>query len=116
MARAVGLVESVARSRGIPFPVQMTTATTDGTTTWAFRYSSEGMSRTLYQSTDVSTLRSQYPDHPVLHELSDDTRIVVSEPLGDLQGAWREIPESSSVMVHGGDDEVVPFAPVDPVS
>ena len=92
----------------------MTVATTDGDTTWAFRYSSEGRSRSLFQSTDVSTLRHQYPDNPVLHEVSDDARLVVSEPLGDLQGAWREIPESSSVLVHGADDEVRPFAPVAP--
>ena len=94
----------------------MTVATADGDTTWAFRYSSEGMSRSLFQSTDVSTLRAQYPDNPVLHDLSDDARLVVSEPLGDLQGAWREIPEASSVMVHGADDEVVPFAPTSPVA
>ena len=46
--------------------------------------------------------------------MSDDARLVVSEPLGDLQGAWREIPEASSVMVHGADDEVQPFAPIAP--
>lgn len=114
VARAVGVVESVARSYGIEFPVQMTVATTDGDTTWAFRYSSEGRSRSLFQSTDVSTLREQYPDHPVLHELSDDARLVVSEPLGSLQGAWREVPESSSVLVHGADDELAPFAPIAP--
>jgi predicted glutamine amidotransferase len=114
VARAVGLVEEVGRTHGITFPVQMTVATTDGDTTWAFRYSSEGRSRTLFQSTDVSTLRQQYPDHPVLHNVSDDARLVVSEPLGSLQGAWREVPEASSVMVHGGDDEVRPFAPVAP--
>jgi len=116
VARAVGLVEQVGRSHGIDFPVQMTVATTDGDTTWAFRYSSEGRSRSLFQSTDVSTLRRQYPDNPVLHAVSDDARLVVSEPLGSLQGAWREIPESSSVMVHGADDEVVPFAPVAPIA
>ena len=44
------------------------------------------MSRSLFQSTDVATLRHQYPDHPVLHALSDDTRLVVAEPLRDLQG------------------------------
>ena len=86
----------------------MTVATTDGDTIWAFRYSSEGRSRSLFHSTDVSTLRHQYPDNPVLHQLSDDARLVVSEPLGDLQGAWHEVPESSGVMVHGADDEVAP--------
>ena len=114
VARAVGLVEEVGRTHGVEFPVQMTVATTDGDTTWAFRYSSEGRSRSLFQSTDVSTLRHQYPDNPVLHGVSDDARLVVSEPLGSLQGAWREIPESSSVLVHGADDEVQPFVPIAP--
>jgi len=41
VARAVGLIEEVGRTHGVPFPVQMTVATTDGDSTWAFRYSSE---------------------------------------------------------------------------
>jgi len=92
----------------------MTVATTDGDTTWAFRYSSEGRSRSLFHSTDVSTLRDQYPDNPVLHELSEDARLVVSEPLGDLYGAWREVPESTCVVVHGGREELRPFVPAEP--
>jgi glutamine amidotransferase len=111
VARAVGLVEEVGRSHGIEFPVQMTVATTDGDTTWAFRYSSEGRSRSLFQSTDVSTLRSQYPDNPVLHGLSDDARLVVSEPLGSLKGAWREVPESTCLVIQGGREQLHPFTP-----
>jgi len=114
VARAVGYIEEVARRHEIEFPVQMTVATTDGDTTWAFRYSSEGRSRSLFRSTDVSTLRHQYPDNPVLHDLSDDARLVVSEPLGDLRGAWHEVPEASGVVVHGAEDEVRPFAPQAP--
>jgi predicted glutamine amidotransferase len=114
MARAVGLVEAIGRRRGVQFPIQMTVATTDGDTTWAFRYSSEGRSRSLFHSTDVSTLRDQYPDNPVLHELSEDARLIVSEPLGDLHGAWREVPESTCVVVHGGREELRPFVPADP--
>jgi glutamine amidotransferase len=89
----------------------MTVATTDGNTTWAFRYSSERSSRSLFHSTDVSTLRAQYPDHPLLHDLSDDTRLVVSEPLGDLQGAWREVPESTCLVVHGAGEDLSAFVP-----
>jgi predicted glutamine amidotransferase len=114
VARAVGLVEEVAGRHGIADPVQMTVATTDGETTWAFRYSSAHSSRSLFHSTDISTLRHQYPDNPTLHELSDDARLVVSEPLGDLQGAWREVPESSFVTVHGAQEEIRPFAPIVP--
>ena len=66
VARAVGFVEATGRRHGLEFPIQMTVVTTDGETTWAFRYSSEGRSRSLFHSTDVSTLRAQYPDNPIL--------------------------------------------------
>ncbi|MGZ8736212.1 MAG: class II glutamine amidotransferase [Nocardioides sp.] len=112
VARAVGLVEETGRRHGIEHPVQMTVATTDGDTTWAFRYSTVGRSRSLFHSADVTTLRDQYPDNPVLHDLSDDARLVVSEPLGDLHGAWREVPESSCLIVHGDQEELRPFSPV----
>jgi len=112
VASAAGLIEEVGRRVGIERPLQMTVATTDGETTWAFRYSSEGKSRTLFHSNDVSTLRHQHPDIPALQEISDDTVLVVSEPLGDLVGAWSEIPESSSVVVHGAHVEVDDFAPI----
>jgi predicted glutamine amidotransferase len=112
VARAVGLVEATGHEHGVGFPMQMTVATTDGTTTWAFRYSSEGRSRSLFHSADISTLRTQYPDNPVLHDLGDDARLVVSEPLGDLRGAWREVPESSCVVVRGGVEEIRPFSPL----
>ena len=56
-------------------------------------------------------LRKQYPANPVLHDLADSTRVVVSEPLGDLKGAWHEVPESSCLVVHGGHEELLPFVP-----
>lgn len=109
--RAVGLIESTGRDAGVENPIQMTVSTTDGTNIWAFRYSSEGRSRSLFHSTAVDTLRAQYPDHPVLHELSHDTRIVVSEPLGDLAGAWNEVPESTYVVISGGREVLESFTP-----
>jgi hypothetical protein len=33
------------------------------------------------------------------------------EPLGDLAGAWNEVPESSYGVVHHGHDELHPFRP-----
>jgi glutamine amidotransferase len=109
--RAVGLIEATGRKQGVEDPVQMTLATTDGNSLWVFRYSSERDSRSLFYSTDVETLRAQYPDHPVLHKLSADTRLVVSEPLGDLAGAWNEVPESSCGVVQHGQEELRPFTP-----
>ena len=65
----------------------------------------------VFHSTDVRTLRHQYPDNPVLHAVSDQTRLVVSEPLGDLKGAWRAVPEATSVLIEGGREELRPFTP-----
>jgi glutamine amidotransferase len=112
--RAVGLVEATGRRHGVEHPIQMTVATSDGERLWAFRYSSEGRSRSLFHSTDVRTLRHQYPDNPILHEVSDETRLVVSEPLGDLKGAWRAVPEATSVLIEGGREELRPFTPAGP--
>jgi len=52
--------------------------------------------------------------NPVLHQLSDETKIVVSEPLGDLAGAWNEVPESSYGVIQQGQDELRPFTPRPP--
>jgi predicted glutamine amidotransferase len=109
--RMVGLVEEVGRRHGIEYPLQMTIATTDGKNVWAFRYSSERQSRSLYFSTDVLTLRKMYPERPSLQEVSDETRIIVSEPLGDLAGVWNEVPESSYGLVCEGEDALHPFRP-----
>ena len=109
--RAVGLIEETGRRHDVEHPIQMTVATTDGDSIWAFRYSSERDSRSLFFSTEVQTLRHQYPDNPVLHGLSDETRIVLSEPLGDLAGAWNAVPESSWGVVQPGQDELHPFTP-----
>ena len=109
--RMVGLVEETGRKHGVAHPLQMTVATTDGARLWAFRYSSEGESRSLFFSTDVRTLRAQHPDNPRLAELSDESRVVVSEPLGDLSGAWNPVPESSYGVVQEGADELHPFRP-----
>jgi glutamine amidotransferase len=111
VARAVGLIEEVGRRHGHQFPIQMTVATSDGETLWAFRYSSEGRSRSLFHNQDISALRAQYPDNPVLHRLSDDTRLVVSEPLGGLQGAWLEVAEGACLVVRDGEQTQLPFAP-----
>ena len=70
--------------------------------------------RSPVYSSKVDTLREQYPDNPVLHCLSDETRLVVSEPLGELAGAWNEVPESSYGVIQAGQDELRPFKPRPP--
>ena len=112
--RTVGFVEQVGRNHGVEHPIQMTIATTDGGNVWAFRYSSEGDSRSLYFSTRMDALKALYPESEELAGLSDETRVVVSEPLGDLPGAWNEVPESHVGIVQPGADELRPFTPTPP--
>ncbi|HXZ71855.1 MAG TPA: class II glutamine amidotransferase [Streptosporangiaceae bacterium] len=111
VARAIGFVEARGRQRGVEHPFQGTIATSDGESLWAFRYSSEGRSRSLFFTRDVRQLRQQYPDREILREVSDDTRLVVSEPVGDLPGAWIEMPEAHYGVVSKGNDQLLPFAP-----
>jgi predicted glutamine amidotransferase len=109
--QAIGLVEAVADRLGVPNPFQGTVATTDGETIWAFRYSSEKKSRSLFYTTDVPTLRKLYPERALFQEVSDNARLIVSEPLGDVAGVWNEVPESSYGIVGPDHAEMCPFQP-----
>jgi predicted glutamine amidotransferase len=109
--RMVGFVEETGHKHGVDLPIQMTVATTDGRRVWVFRYSSEGDSRSLYFTTRMDALKALYPKSKELAALSDETRVIVSEPLGDMPGAWNEVPESHACIVQPGADELVPFAP-----
>jgi glutamine amidotransferase len=111
LERTVALIEETGRKHGVDDPIQMTVATTDGSSIWAFRYSSEHDSRSLYFSTRMDSLKSLYPELAELAALSDETRVVVSEPLGDLPGAWHEVPESHVGIVQPGEDQLRPFTP-----
>jgi predicted glutamine amidotransferase len=111
VARMAGLVERVGHEHGIEYPLQMTVAVTDGRRLWSFRYSSQGASRSLFYSTRVETLRSLHPDLDFLREASDTTRLIVSEPLGDLPGVWNEVPESTYGVVRPEGDAMFDFTP-----
>ena len=114
VARTIGLVEDVGRRNGIEHPFQGTIATTDGTRVWAFRYSSIGDSRSLYFSSSVEILRALYPGVERLAEFGEESRMVVSEPLGDLPGVWNEVPEATYGVIQPGQDELHAFAPLAP--
>ncbi len=117
VAQAIGLIEELAGRRDVPHPFQGTIATTDGESIWAFRYSSERKSRSLFYTTDVPTLRKMYPERELFQQISDTARLIVSEPLGDVAGVWNEVPEASwGVVGAAGDDALHPFRPTPPVS
>jgi glutamine amidotransferase len=111
VARAIGFAEACGRGRGFGYPFQGTLATSDGETLWAFRYSSQGKSRSLFYTRDIRTLRREYPGREFLRDVPDDARLVVSEPIGDLPGAWEEMPEATYAVVRAGEDQLLPFRP-----
>ena len=98
-------------SPALTIPIQMTVATSDGTSIWAFRYSSIGTLPFVVLLDQLAALRQLHPEVPVLQTLSDEARLVVSEPLGDLEGAWNEVPEATWGVVREGEDELRPFQP-----
>jgi predicted glutamine amidotransferase len=114
VARMVGLVEAVARRHGVADPVQMTVAASDGSAVWAFRYSTRHESRSLFYSTETRYLRTLYPEIPALRLVSDESRLIVSEPLGDLPGVWNEVPESTCSVIVEGQDTIHAFQPEPP--
>ncbi|RKQ87034.1 glutamine amidotransferase [Solirubrobacter pauli] len=109
--RAVGFVESTGRAHGVEHAVQMTLGFSDGERLWAVRYSSEHRSRTLYVSADRATVQALHPDNARFKRLTDETRVVVSEPLSDLPGVWVAVPEATALVIQRGQDEQVPFRP-----
>jgi predicted glutamine amidotransferase len=111
MERAVAYVETKARERGVERPVQMTVGISDGERVWAIRYSSQHDSRTLFVSADLDALRRLHPDNERLQHLREGDRVVVSEPLADLTGAWQEVPESTALVIADGAVEQRPFQP-----
>jgi len=106
-----GFVEEVGERHGVEHPLKMTVATSDGDRIIAARYSSDERPGSLYVSTDARTLKAHYPDIEEIQGLSDETRAIVSEPLGDVVGAWNELPESSIGVVKPGQDELYEFTP-----
>jgi glutamine amidotransferase len=111
LERMAGFIEDLGERHGVVHPLQMSVAVTNGIEIAAARYSSERQSRSLFFSTDARALKARYPDDPRVELLTDETRAIVSEPLGDLPGVWQEVPECHAGIVRPGFDELRPFVP-----
>ncbi|MFL6027683.1 MAG: class II glutamine amidotransferase [Friedmanniella sp.] len=97
LEQMAGFVETSARARGVDNPLQMTVGLTDGQTLYAARYASGPVVNSLFVSEDAQSVRLLYPENERLAHFPDDTRVVVSEPLVDLPGVWREIPPGTAL-------------------
>jgi len=110
VVRAAGLTGACGRARGVKDPFQGALATSDGGRQWGFRYSGEGRSRWLLFTRGVRLLRQMYPGRQILRRVSDDTRLVVAEPIGDLPGTWNEVPQQARGD-REGTPQLLPFSP-----
>ena len=111
LERAIGLVEELARRQGIEDAIQASIGVSDGVRLWAIRYATSGEPRSLFASAEADAVRRLHPENARLQRLRDEDRVIVSEPLADLEGVWNEIPPSSAVIVQPGADELVAFRP-----
>ncbi|HEX9176857.1 MAG TPA: hypothetical protein VF874_12535 [Mycobacterium sp.] len=91
----------------------MTVGVTDSRRIYAVRYASGGEVNTLFVSEDAFSVRMLYPENERLAHFSDDTRVVVSEPLADLPGLWRAVPPGTALVI-GDDVHEQSFEPVAP--
>jgi predicted glutamine amidotransferase len=104
LERMAGFIEAVGARAGIAEPLQMTVGLTDGRKLYAVRYASGPVVNTLWISEDVASVRMLYPERERLSHLSDDARVIVSEPLVALPGMWREVPPSTALIVNDAVD------------
>jgi glutamine amidotransferase len=111
VSRMAGLVEHVAKEQGVENALQMTLGISDGESLYAFRYSTEGNSRSLYYSASRDATAEIAP---AAGRFSRGARAIVSEPLSDLEADWVPVPEASFLKITGGKISCVPFTPISP--
>jgi glutamine amidotransferase len=111
LERMAGFVEATAQRFGIEDAVQMTLGVTDGERLYAVRYASASEPNSLYVSNDARDVQLLHPDNKRIQRLAEEDRAIVSEPLEELPGLWREVPASTAIVVQPGADEELAFTP-----
>jgi glutamine amidotransferase len=116
LARMAGFVEATAAAAGVrETALEMTVGISDGVRLYAARYATGTDANTLFVSEDASSLRMLYPDNERLSHFTDGARAVVSEPLADLPGLWREVPAGTALVIGDGIQERE-FQPMSPLA
>jgi hypothetical protein len=100
-----------SRHAGVKDPFQGTPATSDGERLCAFCYAREGRRGRCPSRVTSACPRQMYPEQQILRRASDNTRLVVCEPIGDLPAAWNEVPKASYGVIGKRHDQVPSFTP-----
>ena len=74
----------------------MTVGVSDGVRLYAARYASGAEVEHAVRQHDGAHLRLLYPENERFQHFSEEARVIVSEPLVDLPGLWREIPPGTA--------------------
>jgi predicted glutamine amidotransferase len=115
LERMAGFVEAIGREHGVAEPLQMTVGVSNGERLYAVRYASGAQAvNSLYVTNDAHDVRQLYPEDERLKHMSDEARAIVSEPLGELPGVWREVAAATALIVQPGADQEVAFTPQAP--
>jgi len=109
LQRMVGFIEQTARKHEIPEPVWMTVGVSDGKSIWAARYATDNEAPTLFVSRDQKDLDRIEP--AITKTLGPNARVVVSEPIGKFEELWQEVPQATSITIHGSELTMHPFVP-----
>ncbi len=108
MQRVVGDVERLRKRYRMEMPAFLTLAFTDGRVIYALRYSSNHASKTLFYSRNLRAIHELNGDYEAIPE---GGHILVSEPLDDLSDDWALVPESTFIIMDGGQVTAIPFHP-----
>ena len=114
LERMAGFVEATGRRHDVAEPLQMTVAVTDGERLYAVRHASGPVVNSLFVSEDARAVRALHSGDDRFAAFSDEARAVVSEPLVDLPGVWREVPAGTALVIQPGEDLELPFTPAPP--
>jgi glutamine amidotransferase len=111
LSRMAGFIEKTGREKGVAESLWMTVAATDGNAIYSVRYASDRQSPTLYHSVDVDDV---YEINPAIKgRFGDAAHMIVSEPLGVYPTMWKEVPESTMVIIKNRTLAAQPFHPVE---
>ncbi|HAY32841.1 MAG TPA: class II glutamine amidotransferase [Ignavibacteria bacterium] len=98
---AISKMVKVIKSEGMKVNVSgdlwMSLAISDGKSLWGFRYGSVDSGPSLYISPSVEELSRLNPN--IEDKFGDFAACLVSEPIGNYQETWREVPDNSVIEI-----------------
>ena len=99
ICRMIEKVEEARHAEGVDDSFRMTVAISDGASIYAARYASHGPQPSLYHSTPGAELEATSGKRI---KLPADGTLVLSEPLDEVPGNWKVVPETSWLVLSNG--------------